>query len=252
MARVQGGMSRFFVDADQIIGGEIRIVSPRDVRHLTRVLRAAPGDRVEVSDSAKWEYDAAFLRLEDGAAVLRILDRQRFAREPGLRIALFQGLPKAGKMDMIIQKSVELGVAEIYPVACARCVAAGEAVSEHRLARWRKISAEAAKQCRRGLAPRVHSLLAFDAALSAMRGSALMLFPYECETERSLKSCLRGLAGKPDGVALIIGPEGGFSREEAGALISAGAVSVSLGAAILRTETAGPAAVAMILYEFEQ
>ncbi|MDR2296462.1 MAG: 16S rRNA (uracil(1498)-N(3))-methyltransferase [Clostridiales Family XIII bacterium] len=245
-------MSRFFVDASQIAGNEIRIVSSRDVKHLTRVLRAVRGTRVEVSDSAEWEYEAEFLHARDGTAVLRILDRQRFAREPGVRLALFQGLPKGAKMETIIQKSVELGVADVFPVACVRSVAAGEAVSDHKLARWRRIAAEAAKQCRRGLTPGVHPVLAFDAALSAMRAFDLMLFPYECERERSLKSCLRGLPAKPEGLALIVGPEGGFSTEEAEALVAAGAVSVSLGAAILRTETAGPAAVAMILYELEQ
>jgi 16S rRNA (uracil1498-N3)-methyltransferase len=245
-------MNRFFVDENQISGNEIRIASKQDVRHLTQVLRAAHGMRVEVSDSAEWEYEAEFLRIEEGAAVLRILDRQRFAREPDLRIALFQGLPKAAKMDVIIQKSVELGVAEICPVACVRSVTADRAVSEHKLVRWRRIAAEAAKQCRRGLTPKLQPILTFEAALAAMRGFALMLFPYENETERSLKSCLRGLSERPKDLALIIGPEGGFSREEADALIFAGAVSVSLGAAILRTETAGPAALAMILYEFEQ
>ena len=245
-------MSRFFVDAERIAGNEIRIVSPQDVRHLTRVLRAARGSRVEVSDGAEWEYETEFLRVEDGAAVLRILDRQRFAREPGVRLALFQGLPKGAKMETIIQKSAELGVADVFPVACVRSVATGASVSDQKLARWRRISAEAAKQCRRGLTPGVHPVLAFDAALSEMRGFDLMLFPYECERERSLKSCMRGLSAKPDGIALIVGPEGGFAAEEAEALIAAGAVSVSLGAAILRTETAGPAAVAMILYEFEQ
>ncbi|MDR2771765.1 MAG: 16S rRNA (uracil(1498)-N(3))-methyltransferase [Clostridiales Family XIII bacterium] len=245
-------MNRFFADENQISGNEIRIVSPQDVKHLTRVLRAVRGERIEVSDSAEWEYETEFLRLEDGAAVLRILNRQRFAREPGLKVALFQGLPKAAKMDAIIQKSVELGVAEIFPVACVRSVLAGEAVSTQKLARWRKIAAEAAKQCRRGLTPTVHSVLSFDAALSAMRGYDLMLFPYENETERSLKSCLRGLSARPGSVALIIGPEGGFSAEEAASPVAAGAVSVSLGGTILRTETAGPAAVAMLMYEFEQ
>jgi 16S rRNA (uracil1498-N3)-methyltransferase len=245
-------MSRFFIEENQISGSEIRIVSPQDVRHLTKVLRGARGDRVEVSDSAEWEYETEFLRVQDGAVVLRILDRQRFAREPVVRIALFQGLPKASKMDAIIQKSVELGVARIVPVACIRSVPSGDAVSAHKLARWQKIAAEAAKQCRRGLTPEVQAVLAFEAALSAMQGFARMLFPYENETERSLKSCLRGFAEKPRDVALIIGPEGGFSEEEATALVAAGAVSVSLGPTILRTETAGPAAIAMILYEFEQ
>ncbi|MDR2132319.1 MAG: 16S rRNA (uracil(1498)-N(3))-methyltransferase [Clostridiales Family XIII bacterium] len=245
-------MSRFFVEENQISGNEIRIVSERDVKHLTRVLRASRGDRVEVSDSAEWEYETEFLREEDGAAVLRILDRQRFAREPGVRVALFQALPKAAKMDAIIQKSVELGAASIFPVVCVRSVAAGDAVSERKLARWQKISEEAAKQCRRGLTPKVHPLLSFDAALREMRGFSLMLFPYENERERSMKACLRGLSEKPGDVALIIGPEGGFAREEAEALTLAGAISVSLGGAILRTETAGPAAIAMILYEFEQ
>jgi 16S rRNA (uracil1498-N3)-methyltransferase len=245
-------MSRFFVDADAISGNEIKIVSPRDVAHLTKVLRAARGDRVEVSDSAEWEYETEFLRVEDGAVVLRILDRQRFAREPGVRVALFQGLPKAAKMDAIIQKSVELGAALIFPVFCVRSVVTKDAVSERKLARWRNISAEAVKQCRRGLVPEVRPVLAFAEALAEMRRFELLLFPYENETERSLKSCLRGLAGKPGSVALFIGPEGGFSREEAEALVAAGAVSVSLGAAILRTETAGPAAIAMIMYELEQ
>jgi 16S rRNA (uracil1498-N3)-methyltransferase len=251
MVRGSGDMSRFFVDINQISGNEIRIVSPQDVGHLTRVLRAARGMRVAVSDSAEWEYETEFLRVEDGAAVLRILDRQRFAREPGVRVALFQGLPKVAKMDAIIQKSTELGASEIFPVACVRSVA-GETLSGHRLARLRRIAVEAAKQCRRGMTPKVHDVLVFDAALSAMRGFECMLFPYENETERSLKSCLRGLSERPRDIALIIGPEGGFSREEAEALISAGAVSVSLGGTILRTETAGPAAVAMILYELEQ
>ncbi|MDR1572700.1 MAG: 16S rRNA (uracil(1498)-N(3))-methyltransferase [Clostridiales Family XIII bacterium] len=245
-------MSGFFAEEDQISGNEIRIVSPQDVRHLTRVLRAARGDRVRVSDSAEWEYETEFLRVQDGAAVLRILDRQRSAREPSVRISLFQGLPKGAKMDEIIRKSTELGVACILPVACVRSIATGEAVSAHKLARWRKISAEAAKQCRRSLAPEVRPALSFEAALAEMRGFEVMLFPYENEGERSLKSCLRGLAKKPESVALIIGPEGGFSREEAEALVSAGAASVSLGRTILRTETAGPAAVAMILYEWEQ
>jgi 16S rRNA (uracil1498-N3)-methyltransferase len=244
-------MSGFFAEESQISGNEIRIVSPQDVRHLTKVLRAARGDRVRVSDSAEWEYETEFLSVQDGAAVLRILDRQRFAREPGVRIALFQGLPKGAKMDEIIRKSAELGVALVFPVVCVRSVATGEA-SERKLARWRKISAEAAKQCRRGLAPDVRPVLSFDAALSEMRGFEIMLFPYENEAERSLKSLLRGLAKKPGDLALIIGPEGGFSREEATALVAAGAASVSLGRTILRTETAGPAAVAMILYELEQ
>jgi 16S rRNA (uracil1498-N3)-methyltransferase len=245
-------MSRFFVDAGSISGNEIRIASRQDVKHLTKVLRAARGDRVEVSDSAAWEYETEFLRVEDGAAVLRILDRQRFAREPGVRVTLFQGLPKAAKMDAIIQKSVELGTALICPVSCVRSVVTQDAISAGKLDRWRKISVETVKQCRRGLVPEIYPVLAFSEALVEMRRSDLLLFPYENEMERSLKSCLRGLDGKPGSVALIIGPEGGFSPEEAEALTAAGAVSVSLGATILRTETAGPAAIAMIMYELEQ
>jgi 16S rRNA (uracil1498-N3)-methyltransferase len=245
-------MSRFFVDKSQISGNEIRIVSPPDVGHLTRVLRAARGDRVEISDSEEWEYDTEFMCIRDGAAVLRILDKRRFAREPRVKVALFQGLPKASKMETVIQKCVELGVASIFPVSCTRSLVTRDAVSEHKRARWQKVSDEAAKQCRRGAIPVVYPVLEFSEAVSAMRDFSLMLFPYEDETERSLKSCLRGLSVVPNDVALIIGPEGGFSREEAGMLAGAGAASVSLGGAILRTETAGPAAVAMIMYEFEQ
>jgi 16S rRNA (uracil1498-N3)-methyltransferase len=239
------------VDPDRIRGNEVSVASPDDVAHLTRTLRAARGDRVEVSDGVEWEYDTEFLRVEDGAVFLRILDKRRFAREPGVRVALFQGLPKAAKMESVIQKSVELGAAAIFPVVCVRSVVTGDAVSGRKLERWRRISAEAAKQCRRGVTPEVGPVLSFSDAVLAMRGYELMLFPYENETGRGLKSCLRGVSRTPASVALIIGPEGGFSPEEAGALASAGAESVSLGGTVLRTETAGPAAIAMLMYEFE-
>jgi 16S rRNA (uracil1498-N3)-methyltransferase len=243
-------MSRFFVGADQISESEIRIVDAADVKHLTRVLRAAPGERVEISDSAEWEYLAEVARVEAGAVVLRILDKQRFAREPLLRVSLFQGIPRAPKMDVIIQKAVELGVNDVVPFFCARGAAEGGG-AEKRTERWRRIAAEAVKQCRRGVVPPVSAPVGFEEALSAMFSRGPVIFPYENEKERSIKDCLRRLDPRPGRLAVVIGPEGGFSDGEARSLVEAGAFSVSLGKTVLRTETAGPAALAMILYELE-
>ncbi|MDR3296162.1 MAG: 16S rRNA (uracil(1498)-N(3))-methyltransferase [Clostridiales Family XIII bacterium] len=244
-------MHRFFVEPGQVSENEIAITDPGDVKHMTRVLRAEPGDRVEVSDRADWEYVAEVTRVEPDSVFLRILDKQGFAREPDLQITLFQGIPRAAKMDSVVQKSVELGVREIVPVFCARTVVTDSGNMGKKAERWRKISAEAVKQCRRGIVPSVADAMDFPEVPQALAGFDVAIFPYENERERSLKDCLRNLAEKPKSLAVVIGPEGGFSDAEARDMRQAGAVSVSLGKTILRTETAGPAALAMILYELE-
>ena len=120
-----------------------------------------------------------------------------------------------------------------------------------KLDRWQKISDEAVKQCRRGLVPQIETPLAEDGLLKRLQEYDLVLLPYENEQSRTLKDCLRELTERPRTVAVIIGPEGGFSAREAEAFIRAGAVSVSLGKTVLRTETAGMAALAMLMYELE-
>lgn len=245
-------MNRFFVTPDAIGEALIHITDRDDVHHIRTVLRLSPGDRIEVSDSAAFEYLTEIERISPGTVSVRILDKQGFASEPTVRITLFQAVPKQGKMELIIQKAVELGVAEIVPVETERTVAVEKGRDANRIQRWNKIAAEAVKQCKRGIVPPVGDRIRFSEMLKRFSDFDLVLFPYENEENRTLKAALRPENAKvPDRVALVIGPEGGFSPREAAEAAAAGAVTVSLGKTTLRTETAGLAALAMLAYEWE-
>lgn len=244
-------MSRFFVDASDVGDRTIDIVSREDIRHITKVLRLSAGDRIEVSDSAQWEYEAEIISVEDTCVEARILDKQKFAREPQVHVTLFQGIPKQSKMETVIQKCTELGIYSIVPVFTERTVVADKGNFEKKRQRWQKVSAEAVKQCRRGIIPQIGRELKFQQMIQQLSAFDLVVFPYENETGRTIKDSLRGLAQKPEKVALIIGPEGGFSDTEAQTLKDLGADCVTLGKTILRTETAGLAALSMIMYELE-
>ena len=246
-------MSRFFIRKEDVFDDEIVIRDQGDIHHLTHVLRLREGSVFDVSDSDKWEYKVELARFSQTGAWAKIIDKMKFAREPGLRITLFQGVPKQGKMEGIIRKSVELGVNGIVPVITARTEASGIAECGRKRPRWQKVSIEAAKQCRRGTVPEVQAAMAFSdmAGIIASRKFDNAVFPYENEEANTIKGTLQSFAAKPLTLALAIGPEGGFSDSEADFLKEAGACSVSLGKTILRTETAGPAAIAMVMYELE-
>lgn len=242
---------RLFTSPGNIGDKYIRITDRGDIRHLSKALRLREGDLVDVSDGVQWEYEAEIVSVAEDEVVLAICDKQAFAREPALQVTLYQGIPKAGKMEIIIQKCVELGVHAVTPVFMARTVVVEKGNFSKKLDRWQKVSDEAVKQCRRGIVPEIRPQLQFDGMLEELGGYDLILFPYENETGRTIKDCLRGLKAKPRAVAIIIGPEGGFAGSEAEKLDTAGAVRVSLGKTILRTETAGMAALAMTMYELE-
>lgn len=241
-------MNRFFTDAIQ--DGVARITG-EDVRHITRVLRLRAGDRLELCDGAGTEYDGVIERILPEEVRCTVSGARPCPAEPRCRVTLFQALPKAGKLETIVQKCVELGVDTVVPVLAARCVAVPARDFAARLARLRRVAEEAAKQSHRGVIPRVEpvqslSSLAFD-------GFDAALLAYEAERRTTLKAALRAQApGALLRVALIVGPEGGFAPEEAALLRSRGAVAVSLGPRILRTETAGMAMLAQTLYELEQ
>ena len=236
-----------------------------DLHHMTKVLRLKEGDEVDVSDSVEWEYRAKIVSLESNEAQLEIIDKQAFAGEPSVEVTLFQGIPKQGKMETIIQKCVELGVHEIVPVFTDRTVVKDKGNFGKKTERWNKVSAEAVKQCRRGIIPRVTEPVRLKDILSGnildlFGDFDLVLFPYENERGTTIKEALLTAANPMyqeitgnalERVAVIIGPEGGFSDEEAKAIVAAGGQSVTLGKTILRTETAGMAALAMIMYELE-
>ena len=251
-------MSRFFTDPANIGANTITIDNTDDLHHMMKVLRLKEGDEVDVSDGVQWEYRARIESLSREEAELLILDKQAFASEPSVEVTLFQGIPKQGKMETIVQKCVELGVHRIVPVFMDRTVVVDRGNFGKKIDRWNKVSAEAVKQCRRGIVPHVADPVKTVDMLRDSDNSGtpdmleefdLVLLPYENEKGTTIKDVLRQVAAEH--IAVIIGPEGGFSDEEALAIIGAGGKSVSLGRTILRTETAGMAALAMIMYELE-
>ena len=259
-------MSRFFVNPEDIGNNLIIMNNADDIHHMMKVLRLKEGDEVDISDGVEWEYHARIEDIGREEAQLKILDKQAFAAEPKVRVTLFQGIPKQGKMETIIQKCVELGVYRIVPVFMDRTVVVDRGNFNKKIQRWNRVSAEAVKQCRRGIIPKVTDAVKTEDLLRDSDNSGtpdmfrefdLILFPYENERGATIKDALHDSVAKADGggkptrVAVIIGPEGGFSDEEALAIIGAGGVSVSLGRTILRTETAGMAALAMVMYELE-
>lgn len=250
-------MIKFFVNEDAVTGSRIYLEHPQDVKHLTRVLRAKIGDGVTISDGSGWEYETEIEKIEETGVTLRIVDRQKDATEPETRITLFQGVPKAAKMETVIQKTVELGVDKIVPVFMARTIVVEKGNFSKKLIRWQKIADEAVKQCKRGMIPQVEQPLDFDGMLKTLADYDLIICPYENEEGRTMRDCLqearRENGKKPKKIAVMIGPEGGFADEEIKKLreLPQPVETVSLGKIILRTETAGMAALAMIMYEYE-
>lgn len=244
-------MSRFFVDAGNVHENTITITDRDDIKHLVKVLRLEEGNRIIVSDSVEFEYETEIQSVELDCVTVKILDKQKFAREPELKITLFQGIPKQGKMETIIQKSVELGVHEIVPVFTDRTVVTDKGNFSKKIERWQKVSDEAVKQCQRGMIPQIHKEMTFREALTQLEQYDLIVFPYENEENHTIKDCLRSLGNKPKNAAVIIGPEGGFSDQEASRLKAIGSHCVTLGKTILRTETAGIVTIAMMMYELE-
>jgi 16S rRNA (uracil1498-N3)-methyltransferase len=259
------------------VGCILTVDDPAERHHMLDVLRMVPGDAACFSDGAGTEYLARMLPPEDGTPVRQsvrfaVFETRRDGGDAQIRTTLYQGVPKQGKMEEIVQKTVELGVFRIRPVYMARSVPKEGGGADRKRERWQRIAAEACKQCRRARVPEVASALPFAEALEEALASDLLLFPYEQEKERTIRAVLAevGRAGAGDSdaldapagfepgslaigrsVALFIGPEGGFSDREAAALMQAGAQPCSLGRTILRTETAGAAALAMIRYEWE-
>lgn len=251
-------MIKFFVEPEAVIGANIYIEKAEDIRHLTKVLRAKKGDAVCISDGAGWEYETEIAEIGEGSVVLKISDKQKAAREPGTRVTLYQGIPKAAKMETIIQKNVEMGVDTIVPVFMERTVVVDKGQFGKKLSRWQKISDEAVKQCKRSVIPQVREPIGFADMVKELceGGSDLVICPYENEENRTMKDCLREFASSEEKlsqprIAVIIGPEGGFSDKETEKLCGIGTELVTLGKTILRTETAGLAAIAMIMYELE-
>ncbi|MEI3520899.1 MAG: 16S rRNA (uracil(1498)-N(3))-methyltransferase [Anaerosacchariphilus sp.] len=223
------------------------------MNHIRNVLRMRTGEEVLIADGRGAEYRCKLTDLSENEVRAQILWKLDGNAELASAVTLFQGLPKSDKMDLIVQKCVELGVARIVPVSTKRAVVKLDAKKEQtRLKRWNTISESAAKQSGRGVIPEVSGVMTFGKALEEAKKLDVLLIPYEraenmAETRRVMGSIQPGQS-----VGIFIGPEGGFEESEVEEAVAAGAQAITLGKRILRTETAGLAVMAMLGYLLEE
>lgn len=242
-------MYQFFVAPGQIQGTET-IITGSDVNHIRNVLRMKVGERVRISDNEGNDFYCAIAQIGSEEVSLVVLERAEDT-EPSLKITLFQGLPKGDKMEQVIQKSVELGVSEIIPVAMKNCVVKlDEKRARAKQARWQAIAESAAKQSKRSMIPSVGEVMSFADAAAYAKKLDVRILPYENQRGLAHTREVFGRIQKGASVGIFIGPEGGYDSSEI-ALAKDDMEMVSLGNRILRTETAGLCALSMLLYEVE-
>ena len=244
-------MHHFFVTPQQISGDKIRIEGG-DVNHMKNVLRMKLHEKAEISDGESRTYLCEVEAYEEDVAVLHILEEMEADTEPASKLYLFQGLPKSDKMELIVQKAVELGVYEVIPVATHRAVVKlDEKKAAKKTVRWNAIAEGAAKQSGRDVIPVVKNVMTLEDALAYAADLDLILMPYEdaqgmAKTRRVIREIRQGQS-----VGIFIGPEGGFEEEEVQKAQETGAVPITLGKRILRTETAGIAVLSILMYHLE-
>lgn len=246
-------MQRFFVEPHQIDEGAHQIhILGSDVNHISNVLRMKQGEELWISDGGKKEYRCTIEEFSLDEVLLHIIYAQEPDYELQSRIYLFQGLPKADKMELIIQKAVELGAYEIIPVETKRCVVKldGKKAAK-KVERWQQIAESAAKQSKRMLIPKIHEVMSFQDALKLAEELDIRLIPYELakgmkETKKILNQIRPGQS-----VGIFIGPEGGFEENEVSQALEKGAQAITLGRRILRTETAGLAILSVLMFQLE-
>ncbi|XXF57565.1 16S rRNA (uracil(1498)-N(3))-methyltransferase [Thermoanaerobacterium thermosaccharolyticum] len=219
-----------------------------DAHHIINVLRFKIGTKLIISNG-KNQYIVTILDIENSSVILKIIEEYNQVVESPINITLYQGLPKSDKMDLIIQKCTEIGIKKIIPVETEfSTIKIKEKNIYNKINRWKKISLEASKQSGRSIVPDVLVPVGFKDALESLNEFDLCLIPYEKETNMRLKDVLKKNFDAKN-ICVFIGPEGGFSENEIMAAIEYGAIPVTLGPRILRTETAGIVTSSIILYE---
>lgn len=243
-------MHKFFVNSENIDYDNNKIfIDGEDVNHITRVLRLRNNDKILISDKKGNEHICIIESSDKKKVICSIIESFKNNTEPSINISLFQALPKSQKMDLIVQKCVEIGVCNIYTVITKRVVTdIGNKDISGKIERWRRISMESAKQSNRGIIPMVIEPMDFKSAIDQMKNMDIAFVPYENEKSKGFKELLK-IKKDVKNVGIFIGPEGGFEEEEIKECIKFGIYPVTLGPRILRTETAGFVASTIILYE---
>lgn len=239
-------MPKFFFNKNDISRGQVQLFG-EDEKHIKTVLRAREGKEVTLCDGEGMDYQCRIVSLERGV-LLDILSKEVCETEPKTKITLYQGLPKADKMELIIQKCVELGIDRIVAVSTERAIVKLDKKEEKKLERWQKIAEAAAKQSGRGKIPEVcRRVLKFKEAVEEAAKLDGVIIPYEKEQETGLRQFVQCFEG--ESIGIFIGPEGGFAEEEIAFAKGQGILPITLGKRILRTETAGMVTTAVLLYE---
>ena len=245
-------MYQFFVEPSQIMGKRI-VIQGSDVNHIKNVLRMRVGEEIAVSNGVDGrEYRCGIEEFTADEVICSL----RFIKEDGVelpsKIYLFQGLPKADKMELIVLKAVELGAYEIIPVAAKRCVVKlDEKKAAGKRNRWQGIAEAAAKQSKRGIIPQIREVMNMKQAIAFAQQMDVRLIPYELAEDMGHTRELIGAVRPGQSVAIFIGPEGGFEETEIQEALQAGIEPITLGRRILRTETAGMTVLAWLGYLLE-
>ena len=241
-------MPKFFFNKNDISRGQVQLFG-EDEKHIKTVLRAREGEEITLCDGEGIDYQCRIASLERGV-LLDILSQDVCETEPKTKITLYQGLPKADKMELIIQKCVELGVDRIVAVSTERAIVKLDKKETKKLERWQKIAEAAAKQSGRGKIPEIgQQVLKFKEAVAEAKELDGAIIPYEREQETGIRQFVQNFKGESVGV--FIGPEGGFADEEIALAQENGITPITLGKRILRTETAGMTTTAILLYELD-
>ena len=249
-------MPRFFVKTEQVKDNSIIIIG-EDVKHIKNVLRKETGDIIEICNQETGKaYKCEIIEIEEKSIINKILEELK-NQEDKIKIDIYQGMPKADKMELIIQKSVELGANAIIPVEMKRCVVKIDSKSENKkIERWQKIAESAAKQSGRNTVPEVRKITIVEEIAKLVKKYDCIIVAYENEKSNYLKKELLQLKEKLQeskniNIGVVIGPEGGLEQKDVEILRENGAKIVTLGNRILRTETVALNILSVIMYELE-
>lgn len=241
-------MAKFFISNNLIKDNKI-FLDGENANHIINSLRCKIGEEIEISSGDGYDYICKIEEINKNSVIAKIIDCFGNESEPKTKITLYQGLPKSEKMELIIQKCVELGIDEIVPVNTDRTIVKLVGKEDKKIVRWNKISEAAAKQSRRGKIPAILPILNFSDAIKQANKNSLNIIPYEKEKSNTIKSIIKQFNG--NSIGIFIGPEGGFSEKEIALAVENNITPITLGKRILRTETAGFITTAILLYELE-
>jgi 16S rRNA (uracil1498-N3)-methyltransferase len=241
-------LHKFFVQKEFINENIVNIIG-EDVKHIYKVLRLECGDKIIVNDTCGNEFLSVITYVDKQKVEAKLEEKINKNNESPINVYLFQGLPKSSKMDLIVQKGVELGIKEITPVITQRVVVKNEIGEFKKLDRWNKIALEACKQSKRSIISTINNPIYFDDLIKNSDQFDLIVVPYENAENFGIKSMIKEINKDIKSIAIIIGPEGGFEASEIETLKEKGAYIVTLGPRILRTETAGFVCTSILQYE---